>query len=36
MNAERWQRGLGWILPAAMLGRILHYADNLLFFEQHP
>jgi hypothetical protein len=36
MSAGRWQRGLEWILLATVLGSILHYADNLLFFEQYP
>lgn len=36
MKAERWQRGLKWILLATVLGSILHYADNLLFFAEYP
>lgn len=31
-----WQRGLEWLLLATVAGSVLHYADNLLFFEQYP
>jgi hypothetical protein len=37
VNAStRWLRGLKWLLVATVAGSILHYADNLLFFEQYP
>lgn len=36
MNTERWQSGLKWLLFATVLGSILHYADNLLFFAEYP
>jgi hypothetical protein len=37
VNAStRWLRGLKWLLFATVAGSILHYADNLLFFEQYP
>ncbi len=32
----RWQRGLKLLLFATVAGSILHYADNLLFFERYP
>lgn len=34
--SNRWLRGLKWLLFATVAGSILHYADNLLFFEQYP
>lgn len=34
--SARWQRSLKWLLSATVAGSILHYADNLLFFEQYP
>lgn len=32
----RWLRGLRWMLWATVAGSIVHYADNLMFFEQYP
>lgn len=34
--SARWLRGLKWLLIATVAGSILHYVDNLLFFEQYP
>ena len=27
---------LGWVLLVTALGSVLHYADNLLFFQEYP
>lgn len=34
--SDHWQRGLKWLLLATVAGSVLHYVDNLLFFEQYP
>jgi hypothetical protein len=34
--SKRWLRGLKWLLLATVAASILHYADNLLFFEEYP
>ena len=34
--SARWLRGLQWLLVATVASSIVHYADNLLFFEQYP
>lgn len=36
MNHARWLTGLKWLLLANVAASVLHYADNLLFFEQYP
>jgi hypothetical protein len=34
--SARWQQGLKWLLLATFASSVLHYIDNLLFFEQYP
>lgn len=34
--SQRWRHVLKWLVLATVAGSILHYADNLLFFEQYP
>jgi len=34
--SKRWLHGLKWLLFTTVAGSILHYADNLFFFEQYP
>ncbi|MCH9826425.1 MAG: hypothetical protein K0U79_01635 [Gammaproteobacteria bacterium] len=34
--SPRWQHQLKWLLLATVAASILHYADNLLYFEQYP
>lgn len=36
MNHSRWLTGLKWLLLANVAASVLHYVDNLLFFEQYP
>jgi hypothetical protein len=31
-----WQIGLKWLLIVNVVGSALHYADNLLFFDEYP
>lgn len=33
---SRWWRVLRWLLLATVASSILHYADNLIFFEHYP
>lgn len=34
--SENWYIGLKWLLVAIVVSSILHYADNLLYFEEYP
>jgi len=34
--SPQWLRGLRWLLLATFVSSVLHYVDNLLFFEQYP
>ncbi|WP_226664039.1 hypothetical protein [Microbulbifer aggregans] len=33
---ESWTAGLKWLLVAIVISSILHYVDNLLYFEEYP
>lgn len=33
---SRWWRWLRWLLLATVFSSVLHYADNLVYFDQYP